>query len=286
MNGANKGRDSILATFGPLTASRETINLFMKTILDSNPWRHDPSLTIKPWTPETLDSALKIAIEWHDGVVKPHPPTIRAMKEVAAACKAAGMQVVDWDPLDHKKAWEITSALYFPDGAEDILAPLLESGEPILPLTDFITKEQANVKKLDIHAYWQLCQQRDAYREAYAAHWSKTADSGKEIDVIICPATPGAAPQHETARYWPYTAHWNLLDYPAAIFPVTFVDLEKDQVEEGYVPMNEEDKYNYELYSPDRYTGAPVSLTIVGRRNMDEKVMAALAAIEHAMGRT
>lgn len=287
MSATNKGRDSIHATFGPLTTDRETINLFMKTILDSEPWRYDPSLTVKQWTPATLAAPLKIAIEWHDGVVKPHPPMIRAMNEVAAACKAAGMEVVDWDPLDHKKGWELTSALYFPDGGEDLLGPLLEAGEPILPLTHFITKEQSAVKKLDIHAYWKLCQQRDAYRQAYADHWNGTAagGSGKEVDVIICPATPGAAPQHETARYWPYTSQWNLLDYPAAVFPVTYVDQEKDKIEQGYVPMNDEDKYNYDLYAPERYVGAPVSLQVVGRRNMDEKVMAALAAIEYAMGR-
>jgi len=288
MKAANRGRDSIGATYGPITTSRETLNLFMKTILDAKPWRHDPSLIIKPWTPETITKPLKIAIEWSDGVVKPQPPMIRALQIVASACKTAGMEVVDWDPYDHARGWELTSALYFPDGAEDTIAPILESGEPILPLTDFITKEQAQTKILTMHEYWKLCSARDVYREEYAAHWSRTASDARgsgEVDVIICPATPGPAPQHDTARYWPYTSQWNLLDYPAAVFPVTFVDQEKDKAEEGYVPMNEQDEYNYELYSPEKYAGAPVSLTVVGRRSMDEKVMAVLKEIEKAMGR-
>ncbi|OAL38221.1 hypothetical protein AYO20_02673 [Fonsecaea nubica] len=279
------GKDSVLATFGPLTQSRETINLFMKVILDNEPWRYDPSLTVKKWTPEKLTQPLKVAIEWSDGVVKPHPPMIRALKMVADACKAAGMEVVDWEPYKHDKAWDIVSALYFPDGGEQILAPLKEIDEPILPLTKFITEEQPNVKSLTMAEYWELCVERDNYRDEYAAHWSKTADSGKEVDVIICPATPGAAPLHETARYWPYTSQWNLLDYPAAIFPVTFVDVEKDKKEEDYVPMNEQDKYNHNLYEPEKWVGAPVSCCIVGRRNMDEKVIAALEAVEKAMGR-
>lgn len=285
MKAAMAGKDSVLATFGPLTVSRDTIHLFMKTLLDEEPWRLDPSLTVKPWTPEKITTPLKIAIEWSDGVVKPHPPVIRAMQEVAAACKAAGMEVVDWEPLDHAKAWDIVSGLYFPDGGEAALAPIIESGEPILPLTKFITEEQPNVKKRDMHQYWGLCVERDGYREAYARHWSKTAETGKEVDVIICPTTPGAAPLHETARYWPYTSQWNLLDYPTVVFPVTFVDQEKDLKDESYVPTNEQDKYNHELYSPEAYAGAPVSLSVVGRRYMDEKVMAALEAIEHAMGR-
>ncbi len=279
------GKDSVSATFGPLTQSRETINLFMKIILDTEPWRWDPSLTVKPWTPEKITKPLKVAIEWSDGVVKPHPPMIRALQIVADACKAAGMEVLDWEPYQHDKAWDIVSGLYLPDGGEMLLAPLKEVGEPVLPLTKFITEEQPNVKNRTMHEYWELCVERETYREDYAAHWSKTADSGKEVDVIICPATPGAAPLHETARYWPYTSQWNLLDYPAVVFPVTHVDVEKDKKEEDYVPLNKQDKYNHDLYEAEKWVGAPVSCCIVGRRYMDEKVMAALEAVEKAMGR-
>lgn len=103
--------------------------------------------------------------------------------------------------------------------------------------------------------------------------------------MILCPAIPGAAPPHECARYWPYTAHWNLLDYPAAVFPVTFVDPVKDKRDETYTPMNEQDRFNHDLYMAEWYVGAPVSLQVVGRRHFDEKVMAALKLIEQAMGR-
>ena len=286
-----QGRDSVLSTNGPLAQSRETLHLFMKTILDAKPWRQDPSLIVKPWTldTETLSRKLKIAIEWHDGVVRPHPPATRALQIVADACKAAGHEVVNWVPLDHDRGWEILSGLYYPDGGEAQLEPLKAAGEPILPLTKFIVEEQPNVKKRTIQEYWKLCSERETYREAYAEHWSKTATDAKtgegEVDVIVCPTTPGCAPLHETARYWPYTSQWNLLDYPGAVFPVTFVDMEKDVYEPGYQPMNEQDRYNYELYAPEKFVGAPVSLTVVGRRHMDEKVMAALEVIEKAMGR-
>ena len=106
-----------------------------------------------------------------------------------------------------------------------------------------------------------------------------------EVDVILCPATPSAAPQHDTARYWGYTSQWNLLDYPCAIFPASFVDQEKDRKDTSYVPRNHQDKYNADLYEPENYEGAPISLQVVGRRNFDEKVVAALEIIEHAMGR-
>lgn len=124
---------------------------------------------------------------------------------------------------------------------------------------------------------------REAYRTAYAAHWNSTSTSPVTptgeipgmVDVILCPVGPGPAPLLETARYWGYTAQWNILDYPAVVFPVTKVGLQ-DVVEKDYVPRNEKDKYNYELYSPEKYLDAPVGLQLVGRRYEDEKVIEAL----------
>ena len=75
------------------------------------------------------------------------------------------------------------------------------------------------------------------------------------------------------------------LDYPAAVFPVTTVDPTKDIKNTNYVPKNDQDKFVYDMYSPEKYKDAPVSLQIVGRRQYDEKVLAALKEIEHAMGR-
>lgn len=103
--------------------------------------------------------------------------------------------------------------------------------------------------------------------------------------MILCPASFGAATPHDQSRYWGYTAQWNLLDYPAAVFPVTTVDQEKDVKDADYVPKNEQDKFVYDMYDPAKYLDAPVSLQLVGRREHDEKVLAALAEIERAMGR-
>ena len=73
------------------------------------------------------------------------------------------------------------------------------------------------------------------------------------IDVLLCPVAPGAAPPHDCSRYWGYTSVWNLLDYPALVFPVSRVDLNVDRRwdEDGdYVSPkfeNEMERYNIEL---------------------------------------
>jgi amidase len=103
--------------------------------------------------------------------------------------------------------------------------------------------------------------------------------------VILCPPSFGAATPHDQSRYWGYTAHWNLLDYPGVVFPVTTVDPKLDPKDESYAPKNNEDQICYEMYSPEKYADAPVSLQIIGRRQYDEKVLAALVEVERAMGR-
>ncbi|KAK8007902.1 monooxygenase [Apiospora arundinis] len=282
------GKETISGCPGPMTVDREGLELFMKAALSAKPWRIDPSLTVKEWTPYKFTKAPKIAVQWWDGVVQPHPPMTRALREVAEACRKAGMEVVDWDceGLDHKKGWDILSALYWPDGGKEALGLLEGAGEPILPLTKFILKEQPTVKDRTMHELWELCNERDMYRARYAQAWSKTGDDGnREVDVILCPPSFGAAMPHGQSRYWGYTSHWNLLDYPAAVFPVTKVNPDLDAKDLEYVPKNSQDKFVHDMYSPERFSNAPVSLQVVGRRQEDEKVLAALAEIERAMGR-
>jgi amidase len=151
------GKETISSTAGPMTVDRESLELFMKVALASKPWLIDPSITVKEWTPYNFDRPLKIAIQWWDGVVQPHPPMTRALREVAEACRKAGHQVVDWDcePLDHRTGWEILSALYWPDGGKEALDLLEAAGEPVLPLTKFII-EQPSVKNLNMHELWQV----------------------------------------------------------------------------------------------------------------------------------
>jgi amidase len=117
---------------------------------------------------------------------------------------------------------------------------------------------------------------REIYREEYASLWNSTATSTGPngelegmVDVILCPVGPGAAPKIDTAKWWGYTSQWNLLDYPALVFPVDKVNVEKDSVKVEYEPRNEKNRYNWDLWEKhgaEGYKDAPVSLQFVGRR--------------------
>jgi amidase len=253
------GADAIATVIGPLSTSLSGIKIFMKTIIDAKPWLNEPALVPIPWNSSLRiapQQSLKIAVLWDDAVVKPHPPITRALQSVVSKLKPIpNVTVVDWKPYLHDEAWAIISSLYFTDGGAEDAAIMAESSEPWLPLTKWIIKENPCVRKLSMGnlQYWQ--EEREAYRKEYAKLWTETATGRNTqtgelegmVDAILCPVTPGVAPLHNTAKYWGYTSQWNLLDYPALVFPVGKVDPGVDVADGGYEPMNDVDRENWNL---------------------------------------
>ena len=253
--------EHILPAIGPLSTSLEGIKIFMKTVLAAKPSMVESSLIPIPWRDgethlvASHKKKLKIGVLFCDEIVQPHPPIARALKEVVEKLKGLEeVELVDWKPFKHDEAWEIISSLYFCDGAKEEKDAISASGEPWRPLSEFIIKENPNVKHHSIEDVWYWTGRRESYRRVYAKIWNETATgngpSGELegiVDVILCPVGPGAAPLLDHARYWNYTSQWNLLDYPALVFPVSRVDPKVDVVDKEYKPTNERDEYNYNL---------------------------------------
>lgn len=251
----------------------------MKTLIDQQPWLYEPSLTPMPWkttsknttilrkSPHDGRRKLRIGILSDDGIVKPHPPILRGITSLTEKLQShPDISLVNFPPYRHDEAWRIASSLYFGDGAHEEIAAIEASGEPWRPLSTFIIKENPNVKALTLPETWKLTTERDAYKAAYTRHWNSIStnipgpessdfvevlenvedEREKMVDVILCPVGPGVAPVLDTARYWNYTSQWNLLDYPALVFPTGLAcDPMLDKVEEGYRPRNEKDEENY-----------------------------------------
>lgn len=256
---AMAGADPIATCIGPLSTSPTGIKIFMKTVIDSKPWLLEPALISMPWDSTiqmTENQPLKIGVLWHDGVVKPHPPIKRALQSVVSRLKTIpNVSIVDWEPYLHDEAWAIISSLYYPDGGAEDLEVMAASGEPLRPLTRWMLKENPCVKRLSMQKYYYWQEEREAYRKEYAEIWNATATGrcgqtgacDDVVDAILCPVGPGVAPLHNTAKYWAYTSQWNLLDYPALVFPVSKVDAELDMVDKDYEPINDTDADNWKL---------------------------------------
>ncbi|KAK4507595.1 hypothetical protein PRZ48_001330 [Zasmidium cellare] len=301
------GEELIIPVVGPLGQSLSSINLFMKAIIDQRPWLYDPSLVPIPWKDTSKDTLLRrgpdgrrklrIGLLPDDNIVKPHPPILRGLKTLVDKIKDhPDIEIIEFPPYKHDEGWRIISTLYFADGAVEEYEAIDSSGEPWRPLSNWIIKENPNVKMYTLDQSWKLVQEREGYKAAYASHWNSvgTGLSGSEldagqvqdkmVDVILCPAGAGAASPLDCTRYWSYTSQWNLLDYPAITFPTGLAVGPEDEVEKDYKPRNEQDAYNHSLYNPETYADAPISLQLVGRRYEDEKVLEALGMILEIAG--
>ncbi|KAL9093803.1 MAG: hypothetical protein Q9159_000105 [Coniocarpon cinnabarinum] len=254
------GNEQIMSTAGPISTSLAGMQVFMKAIIDRQPWIAEPWVNPIPWRQHVPDPSkrIRIAVMRDDGVVRPHPPILRALEETLEKLRQdRNIELSEWIPWRHDYAWEL------------------------------IVEQASPHTKLDARGIWQITKERDQYRAAYNQRWNDTG-SGKDslgnpvntVDAILCPAGPGAAPPLECARYWAYTSQWNLLDYSALVFPVSKADPSRDHAEPSYKPRNADDAYNHALYVPEKYQDAPLSLQLVGRRYDEEKLISIMERIE------
>ncbi|KAF3150202.1 hypothetical protein TWF594_010082 [Orbilia oligospora] len=289
-----QGEEHIVPVVGPLSTHLPALSLFMSVAIGSKPWLSDPMLVPLPWREEShfpLNAVtgrmkkMKIGVMRWDGVVMPHPPILRAIDEVVKKLRAwkDEFEIVEWKETKAAQAWDIISALYFADGGKEERAAMAETNEPILPLSEWILT-QPKVPKPPGHSMndlWGLTLERDDFRRNFVARWNESG-----IDVLLCPVGPGVAPRLNTAKYWGYTSLWNLVDYPAVVFPVGKVGKEDEGKWDyaGGKGAGEKDRRNMELWDPEYYKDAPISLQLVGRRFDDEKILEALNIIEGKVG--
>ena len=270
------GSESIISVTGPLTRSLDTLELLMKTVVQEKPWTIDPSLTSIEWKSDVRKKPYRIGILRTDGVVTPHPPVTRALDMMCEKLKCMdNLEVFEFEPLNHLKAWEIISTLYFEDGGEDTRKTLKNTGEPMCPQTEWILGKDS-VKRLAAEDIWKWNLEKQKYRKDYLKHWLlfNNPDGNTPMDALIAPVFPGPAAKHRSTKYWGYTAQWNLLDYPVLVFPVTKVDLKKDIPVEDYKPKNQMDEFVYKQYdSPESFENAPVNLGLVGLRYSEEQLI-------------
>jgi amidase len=252
------GADPITTVLGPMSKSLAGIEMFMKAVLAAEPWIEEPALIPLPWRSVDIhpieDHPLRIGIMWHDTVVLPHPPITRALQELADKLKRVPhVEVTDFAPYKHDEGWAIVSSLYMTDGGKADRDLMTQTGEPMLPLTEWIFNNPG-VKALsrEEQEYW--LEEREEYRLEYCEAWNKTGSWDEErgswdgaVDAVICPVGPGTATRHGTAKYWSYTAVWNLLDYPALAFPAGRADELKDTIPQRPGFMNDMDKENWRL---------------------------------------
>ncbi|KAK6527377.1 hypothetical protein TWF281_010557 [Arthrobotrys megalospora] len=287
MIAATAGAEGISGVLGPMSTTLEPLSLFMSTILAAKPYLNNTSVFPIPWRKEPhfpINTAtgkpkqMRIGVMSWDGVVMPHPPVTRALNEVVAKLRenSDSFKVIEWEAEGSAEAWSTISGLYFADGGQEEYKGMEKAKEPILPLSKWILS-QPDVPKIPgfhIQDLWKYKSAASEYKTSFSDKWLAAG-----IDVLLCPVGPSAAPILGTAKYWGYTSMFNLLDFPAAVFPVTKVN-EKDNGAWDYTPTGGKDTENFKLWDQKSYVDAPIGLQLVARRFEDEKVLEALAIVK------
>ncbi|KAA1468201.1 general amidase [Dentipellis sp. KUC8613] len=285
---SQEGQDSLPSVLGPLSNDLGGIKTFVQSVVGRKPWYKDPLAVRKPWNEDEYQlvehgggKKLCFGILWNDGVIKPHPPVIRALELTKKALLAAGHEVVDWKPYKHAEMYAITGAMWTAGGVADYLAVTSLSGEPLLYSMEgpddpkrslYLSEESISVFEL-----WELQKKRIALRKEYLDYWQSSVNltsTGRPVDALISPVAPYAPHPHGKNQGAEYTMIWNSYDYSACTFPVTKVDLSLDQPQPRDEFLSEKDEAIYKLYdTPETYKNAPVSLQLVGRTLEEEAVI-------------
>lgn len=275
---SGKGQESVVAVAGPLANTVDDIELFMKAYInEGKPWDDDQWCIPIPWRavekPNPKD--VTVAIMYDDGQVKPHPPILRGLKHVEAKLKAAGVNVITFEPIKTKEAYEVVNKMYSCDGNFAQKEMIRPSGEPILPLTKWALSFGDGDKMYTVTENRELNYQRDGLRKAYNDYFVKN-----KVDFIISPTYVGVAPvciEDGLAGpyYWGYTSLFNILDLPTLTFPTNLSqDPKIDLKDDTYQPRSELDKIEQDKYIPELFEGAPICFQLTSGRYFDEETVA------------
>lgn len=186
------GQEAVQSVNGPLARTIDDIILEAKTVVDAEPWLHDPRMVPLPWRDVTLPEKLKIAVMWNDGIVTPTPPVSRALRTTVEKLQAAGHEIVAWDPKDQAQGVRLLGRMFVADGAISIRKELDRTGEPVRPEMQMY----ADAKELGTYDMWQLHLERTEFQKRYLDRWN---DAG--IDAILCPTTPYSSVRNGDFKY-------------------------------------------------------------------------------------
>ncbi len=130
------------------------------------------------------------------------------------------------------------------DGGKDVHGAFALSGEPpaVQVTNGYGTEPFTEVTGSEIAA---VNVAKREWQKEYMEYWNSTEKStgtGRPVDAVIAPIAPFAAALPEKFNYYGYSTFVNILDYTSAVIPVTTSDKTIDVVDEGYVPMNEQDR--------------------------------------------
>lgn len=209
---------SILPAIGPEGHSVRDMELWMQTVIDSEPWNLDPNVIAVPWRRVSpYNRPLRLGVITEDPSRSAHPTVLRAITLATDALKKAGHTIISLDKLI-PSLWDcaILSWKYFALDPADTPAKILaEVNEPFVTSipTSYI-KEVPQGWHPSVDDLFEMNMQRFKI----IAQFHKLV-TDNDLDGFIMPAYQATAVPHDTYGVPIYTVLPNLLNYPAGVIP-------------------------------------------------------------------
>jgi amidase len=165
LSGLHDGMQSVIGVVGPMTRSLNDADLFMSVALGNSAFLKEPAMIEKPWQGITRSARIRrVGVLWNDGMVQPHPPVSRALRETVASLRDAGIEVIDWEPDFHAELLDLANQAYFQDGGQEYHDAVSESGEPLVPL--LARSLAACSAEISVAQSWQVSEKERDHRDA------------------------------------------------------------------------------------------------------------------------
>ncbi len=214
----NPAFGAIIPCAGPLTDDMETLELFMKTIIDAKPFRRDATAIDVPWRPidKRPGRKLRLGLISEDPLFPLHPPIKDMLAKVVHILNSHGHEVVMLKAAEcriadaNEVAWGLLSL-------EKTAGEIIEStGEPPVPSMRAMGKAMSSLDwrflshlstTSDLGKFAALQKRHTELGEDWRKLWVK-----HDIDAVISPSAQTSAVEHDTFGWPAYTAFLNILD--------------------------------------------------------------------------
>jgi fatty acid amide hydrolase len=304
-NTALIGQETIRSQLGPMARSARDVALAMRALEPREMSAIDPRVPPLP-APDAARvdvTRLKVGVLRDDGLVPPSTAIARALREAEDALKSRGATVVDLAlPTLGELVYDYLATITS-DGGKTALSwidkdPLDTSLAPMRALALApapVRRAAGRVARLAgeerIGRFLEAVGERSVAEVlALTAHLRRARTDmlarmdAERLDVLLCPPHSTAALPHGGSRDFAlaggWSMYWNLMQFPAGVVPVTRVRASEATREH---PRDRLEKKAADV--DQRSAGLPVGVQLVGRPWDEDRVLAAMIAIEEVVER-
>ncbi|KAK8017122.1 hypothetical protein PG991_008198 [Apiospora marii] len=243
----NVGMGAIVPPAGALANEMSALQIFMRAVIDANPFAYDATAIDVPWRriQEQPRPKLRLGLLPEDPLFPLHPPVRETL-----------MNALDQTP-----------ATIIASGGEPAVPSMAMFADYDARIDwDFVAPEVPSMDKLEV--FGALQNQRAGIAECWRKLWAK-----HKLDAIVAPSAQSTVMQHDHQGWPAYSMFLNVFDYPACIIPF-------GKATRSDVDFTADSGHGTPEYKPKVVEGAPCSIQVFTSGMRDEECLAVAAVID------